>query len=215
MGKVVCVGFDGPGDDGCKLILREGPPASGPTYGPDDKGDLLGFAVGRVSLPRWMCSQFASAVNDGIDLTKYSDDWIEKVFYVPTDGQPPDDDEKRLVGILCDLCPCLDLMCANGCGTNCPRAILQAVSLSDDNKLVLSPPDSAFYYSSVATHKPDDPTMFTEWTVATQANRPKFENSDFQARINKLGFEGRYLHDHSLRTQAFDTIRNLPRDFKP
>lgn len=215
MGRLICVGFGGPGDDGSKLILREGPPAYGPTYGPDDKGELLGYCVGRISLPRWMCSQFTAATNDGVDLTKYSDDWMEKVFYVPTDGQPPDDDEKRLVDILCDLCPCLELLCANGCGIHCPRAVLQAVSLGEDGKLVLSPPDSDFYYASVATHKVDDPTMFTEWTVATQANRPKFENSDFQASIKQLGFKGRYLHDHPLRTQAFDTIRNLPNDFKP
>ena len=171
---------------GAKLILRRFP---------DDLGETLGWIVNTSGLPRWMSSEFSSAHEEhvravpGADLNLYSNDWFERIVFIPTEGITTDAAKAQIADWsqkTANFMNALDHPLSTGCQTVAPRTRVQQIVFDPPDKATLagiepyqnsdfSPQD--IFYAVVSKHDDSILARAVEITIAPLTSRPEFVQS--------------------------------------
>ena len=205
---------------GTKLFVRTDPPANDQlTYSAGEPGDFLGYFVARLSVPRWMSSHFSDAVDANEDLDKYSQDWMENIYYVQTSEDTMTEAEFQAINTLVAASPVMSHNFSTGCAQVTPQATLQPLNVDAKGALLVVGALAEPYYALASGHLNGDITKITEWAVAKAENRSKFESSAIHNHVLKLVIAARDALEVTpeivgKREQLMDHIDELPDGFQ-
>ncbi len=199
---------------GADLVVRTAPPAqSGAiSYDPEEPGYVIGKAIFLLGVPRWMSSHFVDVMSEqqdpGAALSRYSDDWLEKIIYIPN-GDP-------LLKLASEIVTTSDAVqhgLSTGCQRLAPRTTIQAVGGSTHTQ------DQSVYYA-VVSRTDLDPLNVSEITIAQLHYRASIAASDLHtfrlAEARALQVQNpAYLQLKAQRKALFTAIRKLPGSFPP
>ena len=185
-------------DGGTKLFMRTKPPKDLEYTDNDEKGKFLGYVVVASSVPRWMSSEFSAALiehNDSekpeADLNLYSQDWFEKISFIP-DGNPKaaQDAADQLIA----LNQLFNHPLSTGCSQVNPRTRIQKLEVDQQGVLSSTSTNESPYYAVVSKHDPKNMGIATEITVAPLESRKDFVQSPLHRQ--------RLTDAYALRTQV-------------
>lgn len=200
---------------GTKLVLRPDPPANDADhYGPNEPGKFMGYILGRISRPVWMTNEFYADSKDPVTQSNAAGDWATVLLYLPIAGEKPTAAEATLINSVGPLSLFTDSAIDRGCGGWGPVCILFAGLLDALGQVTLSPPSTESYYAVASAREPDNALAVTEWTIATQANRARFEASNMHRAATAV-FRNHAVVKEPDRKFLFDKIRSLPDTFRP
>jgi hypothetical protein len=205
---------------GTKLIRRTEPPRDNkPTYAEDEKGEFLGTVVLVPGVPRWMSPHFAEVAGEQhlpeAAFDQYSQDWMEKIVYVPKDDKL----ELTKFDVMVKFARAANHQLCVGCQQLSPRTRIEGVGAGG---ALLDP---TLYFAIVSKVASSDEVVAEEITITDISNRHKFVPSPIHAecllRVGRLlgRNRGTVAHLQSERRRAMDAVRGLvpppPSAFEP